>query len=69
MNLTSRWLRTADRDFSLASEISNSFPEIAAFHFHQAAEKYLRAYLSHRQAPFKKTHNIGTHHADGEPPR
>lgn len=33
---------------------------MAAFHYQQAAEKYLKAYLSFHGVAFKKTHNIGT---------
>lgn len=34
--------------------------DMAAYHYQQAAEKYLKAFLSFHQVGLKKTHNIGT---------
>ena len=58
--MSQRWIWKADRDFSLATQVSQSFPDMAAFHYQQAAEKYLKAYLSFQRVALKKTHNIGT---------
>jgi HEPN domain-containing protein len=58
--MSQRWIWKADRDFALATQVSQSFPDMAAFHYQQAAEKYLKAYLSFHRFALKKTHNIGT---------
>lgn len=55
-----RWIGKADRDFALATQVTESFPDMAAYHLQQAAEKYLKAFLSFHQVGLKKTHNIGT---------
>ena len=41
-----RWLGKADRDFLLATQLDESFSDMAAYHFQQAAEKYLKGFLS-----------------------
>ncbi len=58
--MSQKWIWKADRDFSLATQVNQSFPDMAAFHYQQAAEKYLKAYLSFHRVALKKTHNIGT---------
>jgi HEPN domain-containing protein len=55
-----RWVWKADRDFLLASQLTEEFSDMAAYHYQQAAEKYLKAFLSFHQVGLKKTHNIGT---------
>ena len=62
MNRTNalRWVWKADRDFALASQVTDTFPDMAAYHYQQAAEKYLKAFLSFHEVGLKKTHNIGT---------
>ena len=55
-----RWIWKADRDFLLAAQLNESFSDMAAYHYQQAAEKYLKAFLSFHQVGLKKTHNIGT---------
>ena len=55
-----RWVWKADRDFLLAAQLDESFSDMAAYHYQQAAEKYLKAFLSFHQIGLKKTHNIGT---------
>mgnify|MGYP000964107377 CR=1 FL=1 len=60
MDIPQRWVWKADRDFLLATQVSQSFSDMAAFHYQQAAEKYLKAYLSFHRVGLKKTHNIGT---------
>jgi HEPN domain-containing protein len=59
-DLAHRWVWKGDRDFSLASQVRQEFPDMAAFHYQQAAEKYLKAFLTYSQVGLKKTHNIGT---------
>lgn len=58
--LPQRWIWKADRDFSLAIQVGETFPDMAAYHYQQAAEKYLKAYLVFQGVPLKKTHHIGT---------
>jgi HEPN domain-containing protein len=55
-----RWIWKADRDFLVAAQLDDSFSDMAAYHYQQAAEKYLKAFLSFHQVGLKKTHNIGT---------
>lgn len=55
-----RWVWKADRDFLLAAQLNETFSDMAAYHYQQAAEKYLKAFLSFHQVGLKKTHNIGT---------
>lgn len=55
-----RWVAKADRDFSLATQLDETFSDMAAYHYQQAAEKYLKAFLAFHQVGLKKTHNIGT---------
>jgi len=45
-DLAHRWVWKGVRDFSLASQVSQAFPDMAAFHYQQAAEKYLKAFQS-----------------------
>ena len=59
-NLPQRWVWKADRDFALANQVCQTFPEMAAFHYQQAAEKYLKAFLASHGVGLKRTHNIGT---------
>ena len=35
-----KWIWKADRDFSLAIQLNESFSDMAAYHYQQAAEKY-----------------------------
>ena len=60
MEIARKWIWKADRNFSFATQVSQSFSDMAAFHYQQAAEKYLKAYLSFHRVDLKKTHNIGT---------
>lgn len=60
MDIPQRWVWKADRDFLLATQVSQSFSDMAAFHYQQAAEKYLKAFLAFHRVSLKKTHNIGT---------
>ncbi len=56
------WLRKAETDLRAAEHLltidqEDYFP--AAFHAQQAAEKFLKGFLSRHQIPFPKTHDIG----------
>ena len=55
-----RWIWKADRDFLLATQVEETFSDMAAYHYQQAAEKYLKAFLSFHQIGLKKIHSIGT---------
>lgn len=55
-----RWAWKADRDLLLADQLDETMSDMAAYHYQQAAEKYLKAFLSYHQVALKKTHNIGT---------
>ncbi|MBI3353828.1 MAG: HEPN domain-containing protein [Nitrospirae bacterium] len=55
------WLNKADEDFNFAdanlSEGNNFYAQIC-FHFHQAAEKYLKAFIIAYDLEFEKIHNL-----------
>ncbi|TWT44201.1 HEPN domain protein [Phycisphaerae bacterium RAS1] len=55
------WLRKAANDLLTAKaglELQPPVTDTAAFHCQQAVEKYLKAYLLFRSAPFEKTHDL-----------
>lgn len=47
-----RWIKLADRHLSSANMLAESAPGHAAFWYHQAAERYLKAYLIRRGHAF-----------------
>lgn len=54
------WIDKAEEDFDFASvslEQTEYFPHIC-FHFQQAAEKYLKAFIIARNLPFRPIHNL-----------
>lgn len=55
------WLEKADEDFRFAEANllggSAFYPQIC-FHFHQAAEKYLKAFIVARELVFSKVHDL-----------
>ena len=55
------WLNKADDDFNFADanlkENSTFYAQIC-FHFHQAAEKYLKTFIIAYDLEFEKTHNL-----------
>ena len=54
------WLNKADEDFEFAISViedSNFFSQIC-FHFHQAAEKYLKSFVVAWDLEFKKIHDL-----------
>jgi HEPN domain-containing protein len=56
-----QWLLKAEEDFSAAKSLiayGASFISTVCFHSQQAAEKYLKAFLTYHQVEFPKTHDI-----------
>ncbi len=57
-----QWLSKAEEDFNAAKSLITygaSFLSTVCFHSQQAAEKYLKAFLTYHQVEFPKTHDIG----------
>ena len=56
------WLGKADEDFNFAcrnvEDEENTFYAQICFHFQQAAEKYLKAYIVAHELTFKKIHDL-----------
>jgi len=58
--ITKEWLQKADEDYGFASS-SMEFTEYYAqicFHFQQAAEKYLKAFIVSYKLNFRPVHNL-----------
>jgi len=56
-----QWLLKAEEDFNAAKSLityGESFLSTVCFHSQQAAEKYLKAFLTYHQVEFPKTHDI-----------
>ena len=56
-----QWLSKAEEDFNAAKSLITygvSFLSTVCFHSQQAAEKYLKAFLTYHQVEFPKTHDI-----------
>lgn len=59
-SIAEEWIRKADEDFGFASaglEHTDFFAQIC-FHFQQAAEKYLKAFIIARHLPFRSVHSL-----------
>lgn len=57
-----QWLKKAEEDFNAAKSLlgyGDSFTSTVCFHCQQAAEKFLKAFLTHHQVEFPKTHDVG----------
>lgn len=55
------WFKKADEDYLFASahlEDEDKFFAQICFHFHQAAEKYLKSYIVAKSLLFRKIHNL-----------
>lgn len=55
------WLVKAEHDLGSARKLIEGdmpFPDTAIYHAQQCAEKALKAYLSYKQQPIQKTHNL-----------
>ena len=57
-----QWIRKAETDLEAAEVLFSKTPPLlypACFHSQQAAEKYLKAFLTWHQVEFPKTHALG----------
>lgn len=56
----SEWLQKADEDFEFAASVieESIFYAQICFHFHQAAEKYLKSFIVAWDLEFKKIHDL-----------
>jgi len=57
-----QWLLKAEEDVGAAKSLltyGETFLSTVCFHAQQAAEKYLKAFLTRHQVEFPKTHDIG----------
>ena len=54
------WLNKADEDFDFADSVleDSLFYAQICFHFHQAAEKYLKAFIVGNDLEFRKIHDL-----------
>ncbi len=55
---TCKWVQRAEKDLRVAEICGAELPAEALFHCQQAAEKYLKAYLTWHQTAFRKTHEL-----------
>ena len=53
-----QWVRRAEGDLRAAAMLTADLPGEALFHCQQAAEKFIKAFLTWRQVPFRKTHEL-----------
>jgi HEPN domain-containing protein len=59
--IITEWLDKADEDYEFALvnlEENRPFPALISFHFHQSAEKYLKAYIVANDLEFIKSHDL-----------
>jgi HEPN domain-containing protein len=58
--IISEWLKKADEDFDFAVSVleDSTFYAQICFHFHQAAEKYLKSFIIASDLEFKKIHDL-----------
>ncbi len=60
--IVKEWIAKADEDYRFAEvnlrEERDFFPQIC-FHFQQAAEKFLKAFIAAYDLEFRKTHDLG----------
>jgi len=56
--LIDEWLKKAEEDYQFAASVleGSTFYAQICFHFHQAAEKYLKAFIVARDLDFQKIH-------------
>jgi HEPN domain-containing protein len=61
-NVPQTWIQKADEDFKFAEYTleETEYYSHACFHFQQAAEKYLKAFIVAKEIPFQKIHSIIT---------
>jgi HEPN domain-containing protein len=58
--LVKEWLEKAEEDFQFAASVleDRTFYAQICFHFHQAAEKFLKAFVVARDLEFQKIHDL-----------
>jgi len=58
--LVNDWLKKAEEDFGFASSVleDSTFYAQICFHFHQAAEKFLKAFIVACDLDFQKIHDL-----------
>jgi len=58
--IISEWLKKADEDLEFAISVveDSCFYAQICFHFHQAAEKYLKSFIIAHDLEFKKIHDL-----------
>lgn len=54
------WINKAEKDFGLAVKNmpDEDYSALVCFHFHQAAEKFLKAYIVKNDLDFRPVHNL-----------
>ena len=60
-NITQKWLAKANADYRYALitlGVADDFAEEIAFHFQQAAEKFIKAGIIEADLPFERTHDL-----------
>ena len=59
-SVINEWLKKADEDFGFAVSVieDSTFYAQICFHFHQAAEKYLKSFIVANDLEFKKIHDL-----------
>ena len=56
---TKRWLEKAERDIIAAEKLLEAgIYDYSLFHSQQAIEKFLKAFLTYHNKPFRKTHDV-----------
>ena len=53
-----RWIQYAEGDFAVAMKAGEEYPAQAAFMYHQAGEKFLKAVLVMQNKPVPRTHDL-----------
>ena len=58
--LVDEWTKKAEEDYQFAASVleDSTFYAQICFHFHQAAEKYLKAFVVARDLEFQKIHDL-----------
>lgn len=63
IDLVKFWIKKAENDLITAENLFKTLAEppldIICFHAQQCAEKYVKAFLTHHEIEFEKTHNLG----------
>jgi HEPN domain-containing protein len=60
LQLVGEWIKKAEEDYQFAASVleDSTFYAQICFHFHQAAEKYLKAFIVARDLEFQKIHDL-----------